>query len=320
MTVFVTGATGVLGRPLLRRLIRAGQEVRALCRSDANRKTLQQLGAVPIKADLFDAVSLARAMADCDAVFHLATRIPPVRDMKKPGVWDENDRIRGDGTTAIVAAALRNDDVKTILYPSVSFAYADGGDSWMDATSAKLDISATQKSTLAAEALVARFAASGGGRRGVVLRLGALYGPASAESRQALAMARKGFALPLTPPNSYRSLLWIEDAASALARGLESAPSGIFDVVEDDPFTQSEAVAALAAAVGRTRLWTLPRWLLKLALSTELRELLARSQRISNRRFREATGWHPEVASQRQGWARMAYVAARQQAPEDALA
>ena len=320
MTIFVTGATGVLGRPVLRLLKRAGHEVCALCRSDTNRETLQRHGGTAVQADLFDRRSLAEAMAGCEAVFHLATRIPPAGDMKKPGVWDENDRIRRDGTAAIVEAALHSDTVKTILYPSVSFAYADSGDAWIDATTARIDLSETQRSTLDAEAQVERFAASAGERRGIALRFGALYGPAAADSRQVLALARKGFALPLAPRQAYRSLLWIDDAAAAVMAAFDRAPSGVFDVVEDTPCTQAEAIKALAAAVGRTNLWTLPRWLLRLALPADLRALLARSQRISNARFRQATGWQPAVASQAQGWVLMATTDMPHTASEGAFA
>ena len=112
--------------------------------------------------------------------------------------------------------------------------------------------------------------------------------------------------MPLAPPSAYRSLIWIDDAASAVVAACDHAPSGIFDVVEDDPSTQAQALAALAHAVGRKSLWTLPRWLLRLFLPADLRELAARSQRISSARFRDATGWRPAVPDQRVGWLRMA--------------
>jgi len=115
-------------------------------------------------------------------------------------------------------------------------------------------------------------------------------------------MARKGFALPFARPAAYRSSIWIDDAAAAVIDALETAPGGIFDVVDDEPLTQAESIAALAAAVDRKKLWTLPRWLLKLALPADLRDVAGRSQRISNARFRDATGWVPKVPSQRVGW------------------
>jgi uncharacterized protein YbjT (DUF2867 family) len=77
MKVFVTGATGVLGRPVVRRLVAAGHTVRGLSRSPENAALLRRLGAEPVDADLFDLVSLQMALRDADAVFHLATKIPP---------------------------------------------------------------------------------------------------------------------------------------------------------------------------------------------------------------------------------------------------
>ncbi|MEM7021181.1 MAG: NAD(P)-dependent oxidoreductase [Pseudomonadota bacterium] len=304
-SVFVTGATGVLGRPVLRLLHESGYKVRALCRSDANRKLLERAGAMPVEADLFDAESLAHTMDGCEAVLHLATRIPRVKDLKKPGIWHENDRIRRDGMRAIGAAAAQT-SVSTILYPSISFFYGSSGDRWIDAANAEVKVTGPLQSTLDAEAEVASFATNSSGRRGVVLRFGAFYGPASSDSVQTLSLSRMGFAMPLAPASAYRSMIWIDDAASAVVKALERAPSGVFDVVEDRPATTAETLSALAAAVGRNRLWPLPRWLLRLALPAVLRDVLARSQRISNARFRDATGWQPAVPDPWQGWARMA--------------
>ena len=127
MTVFVTGATGVLGRPVVRMLRNTGHSVRALSRSASNDELLTSLGAEPVDADLFDAQSMTDAMDGCEAVLHLATKIPATADLKKPGAWDENDRIRRDGTKAIVDAGLRHDSVRTVLYAGISFFYGDNG-------------------------------------------------------------------------------------------------------------------------------------------------------------------------------------------------
>ncbi len=306
MKVFITGATGVLGRPVVRRLCTAGYAVRALCRSDANRETLATLGADPVATDLFDPDDVARAIDGCDAVLHLATRIPAVGQMGRRGAWAENDRIRRDGTRAIRRAAQRTDTVRLLVYPSVTFFYADAGDAWLDATSARTELCHPLHSALEAEAEVAAFAADAPDRRGVVLRFGTFYGPASNDSRQSLAMARRGVVLPVAPSAAYRSAIWIDDAASAVVAALGHPASGVFDVVEDDPATQRQMMAALAKAADRRRLHRLPRWLLRLALPRDLRTLLARSQRVSNARFRDATGWAPTVANQQEGWLRMA--------------
>ncbi len=304
MTVFVTGATGVLGRPVVRSLIAGGQAVRALARSERNVTELEEAGAVPVRADLFDAWSLSDAIAGCDAILHLATRIPPSSEMRRRAAWAENDRIRREGTRALVDAALAGGEVTTFVYPSVAFVYAHSGDRWIDSANGAIQPDHPVCSTVEAE--VARFAMAGEGRRGISLRLGAFYGPASPDSRQALAMAKKGLALPIAPTDAYKSLIWIDDAASAVVSAQERAPSGVFDVAEDEPFTQGDAALALASAVGRGGLTRLPRWMLRFAVDRPVRELLARSQRVRNDRFKQATGWRPEVPNQAEGWRRIA--------------
>jgi uncharacterized protein YbjT (DUF2867 family) len=76
MEVFVTGATGVLGRPVVRLLLDRGHRVRALARSADNESRLRAAGAEPIGANLFDVSTLRAAVNGCDAVLHLATLIP----------------------------------------------------------------------------------------------------------------------------------------------------------------------------------------------------------------------------------------------------
>ena len=62
MKVFVTGGTGVLGTPVVRKLLAAGYTVRALSRSEANRAKLIAAGAEPVEADLFNPATLRPAL------------------------------------------------------------------------------------------------------------------------------------------------------------------------------------------------------------------------------------------------------------------
>lgn len=55
LEVFVTGGTGVLGRPVVRRLVAAGHHVRVAARSEDNYALIRELGATPAKAALVDA-------------------------------------------------------------------------------------------------------------------------------------------------------------------------------------------------------------------------------------------------------------------------
>lgn len=300
MQVFVIGGTGVLGRPTIRDLVRRGHDVRGLARSAGNEATLSRLGAKPVRGDLFDLRSLTAAVAGAEAVLHLATRIPDGKRAGQATAWVENDRIRAQGTRHVLDAA-RAARVRVIVYPSVCFGYADAGSSWIDATSARLDPPPMLESNIEAEALVEQFTTTE--RRGVVLRMGYFYGPEAGNTRDAVALARRGVAAVIGAKRAYLPQIWVDDAAAAVSTALH-APAGIYDVVDDEPLPRNEVVALMARAVGRRWLVVPPTWLMLLLSRGRLRFAM-RSLRVSNRRFRQATGWAPAVRSARDGWARL---------------
>lgn len=297
MDVFVTGVTGQLGRSTVPLLLKAGHRVRGLARSERNIETIRAMGAEPLPANLFDVPSLRRAMRGADAVLHLATRIPPVMRAGRRSAWRENDHIRREGTHNLVEAALA-EGVGTLLYESVAFVYPDSGDHWIEAGVTPRPAAVLQ-STLDAEDEVARFTGAGG--RGIALRFGAFYGPGSPATETQLAMARKGFSPIPGSPRAYLSSIWIPDTGSAVVAALERAPAGVYDVVDDEPMPREEVVRVLADAMGKARLRRVPPWLFRL-MAPAVADLLTRSQRVSNRRFKEATGWQPSVPNARIGF------------------
>jgi dihydroflavonol-4-reductase len=72
MMALVTGATGFVGSAVARALVGAGWQVRALVRAGSDRRNLQHLAVEVVAGDLADAAALDRALADCQALFHLA--------------------------------------------------------------------------------------------------------------------------------------------------------------------------------------------------------------------------------------------------------
>src|SRR2546427_11796592 len=106
MQVFVAGATGVLGRRLVRRLVARGHAAVGLTRTEAGDQIVRSLGGEPRRADLFDADALTSAVEGCSVVVHVATAIPTkLRTNRKD--WAENDRIRREGTKCLTTAAAR---------------------------------------------------------------------------------------------------------------------------------------------------------------------------------------------------------------------
>ena len=108
----VTGGTGFVGSAVARRLLAENVPVRALARPGSDRRNLEDLEAQIVEGDLTDAASLARAVAGCDALFHVAADYRTWAP--KP---DELYRANVDGTRAILNAA-KHAGVKRVVYTS----------------------------------------------------------------------------------------------------------------------------------------------------------------------------------------------------------
>ncbi len=259
-------------------------------------KNSLRAGAAPVAASLFDAGSLRRAVAGCDAVVNLATHMPPstIR-MLRPSAWKENDRLRGQGSANLVDAALAG-GVKRFVQESFAPVYPDCGDRWID-EQVPLQPVRYNRTILDAEASAARFARAGG--TGVVLRFASFYGPDSRFLVEALPQVRSGRAFLPGPPDGFVSSLHHDDAATAAAAAL-SIPVGVYNVVEDEPVTRREYFDSLAHALRVPPPKPLPRWT-KWILGS-LGELLARSERISNLKLRSVSAWMPKYRSVQEGW------------------
>lgn len=297
--IFVAGATGVVGKRAVARLVAEGHDVTAVARTPEKAELVRRLGARPVTVDLFDAQAVKSAVAGHDVVMNLATNIPPMARAAMPGAWDTNDRIRREASRDLVDAALAT-GAQRYVQESISFIYADGGDAWLDEDSPVTAV-ANLASVLEAEANARRFTDSGG--VGVVLRFAYFYGRDSHTTADQFRIARIGGAPVLGAATGFQSSISTDDAASAVVASLR-APAGTYNVADDEPVTKREYADVVARAIGAPRPVMLPRAALKLA--GEKAAPLARSQRISNAAFKAATGWAPDEPSVRAGIPRTA--------------
>ena len=110
--VLVTGGSGFVGGAVLARLLGRGREVRALTRSVQFAGELSRAGAQPVRGDLLDPPSLARAMEGCEVVYHLAGLngfcLPDPRELT---------RVNVEGTRRVVSAAA-DAGVRRVVYTS----------------------------------------------------------------------------------------------------------------------------------------------------------------------------------------------------------
>lgn len=126
MRILFAGATGVIGRWTVPRLIADGHEVRAVARNDAAHTWLASLGAQPIRANLFRPAEVALAVEGVDAVINMATAIPRHDKMTKRDSWMINDRLRSEATQILVDAAIAATAIATALsVPSGTYNVSD---------------------------------------------------------------------------------------------------------------------------------------------------------------------------------------------------
>lgn len=71
-TLIVTGASGYVGRNIVREFIRRGVPVRGLVRSEASAELVRGLGAEPLRGDIMDHASLEAAMQGAALLVHAA--------------------------------------------------------------------------------------------------------------------------------------------------------------------------------------------------------------------------------------------------------
>jgi 2-alkyl-3-oxoalkanoate reductase len=296
MRIFLTGATGVIGRRVVHELRTQGHQVTAVGRTSAKQEALRQAGAEPVAVDLFDAEGLRQAVAGHDAVVNLATHMPSsTTRMLFRGAWRENDRIRKVASNNLVDAALSS-GARVFVQESFAPAYPDGGDHWIDETTL-LAPAAYNRTISDAEAAAQRFTDACG--RGVILRFAAFYGADALQVRDLIWWVRKGWAPLPGPPGAYISSISHDDAAAAVIAVLRE-PAGVYNVADDEPVTHRAYVDSLAAALDLSSPRLPPAWLTPLLGSVG--QVLSRSLRISNRKLQQESGWAPRLRSVREGW------------------
>ena len=282
--VAVTGATGVIGRSAVAELVAAGHEVVGLARTPEKAELLRSLGATPRVGRLGDQDFLVDLFSGADAIANLATHVPVGFAGALPGAWRSNDRLRTDGVRRVVEAA-RLAGVRRLVQESVSFLYADQGDTWVTEGS-PLDITRATEPASVAEAQVQDYVCDS--RVGVVLRFGFIVGNDPMTCWQ-LKAAHQGRSIGSGDPDGWLHPVHTDDLGTAVVAGL-TAPSGVYNVGAE-PVRRADYVQAFADAVGRTSLSFMRPLLTRLAGGRA--EPMTRSLRVCSDHFTASTGWTP---------------------------
>ncbi|MGA8185907.1 MAG: NAD(P)-dependent oxidoreductase [Terriglobia bacterium] len=298
MKIFVAGGTGVLGRASVKALVDAGHVVRATARTEEKADVVRSLGAEPVQVDLYDSKEVRQAVAGSEAILRLTTKIPPIAKMRSRAAWQETNLLRTEGARILVDAGIA-EGVQVYVHESVTFVYEDAGTRWITEDAPTDDgESEILRSALDGEKEAARFSESGG--RGIVLRFGGFYGPESTVTADMISMMRRRLLVQPGSGAHYISSIYIPDAGAAVLASL-NVPSGIYNVVDENPLPFKEYLHTLADAVHAPKPFRFPGVLGK-ATFGGVWGYLSRSLRVSNARFKKSSGWKPSVPSVAEGW------------------
>lgn len=327
MRVCVTGATGFLGRAVVRRLLREGMAVCALARPSARAEELATSGAEVVRGDLGDPAAIARAVAGANVVYHVAAMVEAPGDLA-----DFLDANRG-GTERVFHAALQN-GVRHIVYTSSIAVYGlvrEGGlideNTPYDQRPELRD--AYSQSKIQADAFAVSFARqiaeqqmaeqnvnSGAGRNRwsiTILRPGVIYGPGKRLPFGLLGFAAGKLSVIFANRNNRIPLNYIENLVDAMLLAASSDHRSLrqYIVLDDDDLTLAQYHAARKEVEGTHALFFSGRPVAAAARFAEAIGLVKagagdfsvrqvqralQNRRYSTQGIRVELGWRPRVS------------------------
>jgi UDP-glucose 4-epimerase len=248
-TVLITGATGALGPGVIRAFASTGWHIRTLSRHTPRAGTAA--AAYPhVAADITDREAVERAVSGATAVVHMAALLHVLDP--KADLLPEYRRVNIDGTSVVLDAARRS-GVRRVVFISSIAVYGASLD-FTDEQAEPRPETPYASTKLEAEGLVCRATSADGSPLGVVLRLGAVYGPSIKGNYERLVWSlARGWFVPVGNGTNRRTLVFEDDAAEAivLAASHALAAGRYFNVTDGQVHTVAAITGAICRALGR---------------------------------------------------------------------
>lgn len=304
MRIFVTGASGALGRYLVPDLVAAGHQVTATTRTPGKAAQLRAAGAEPVVLDGLDrpAVIAAVQAATPDVIVHEMTALSGMRSLRNPDKqFAATNALRTQGTDNLLAAAAQA-GVRRVIAQGYAGAGPDRAagerlkteedpSDWRPIRSAAQGPAAIRHVEQAVPREVPE---------GIVLRYGGFYGPGATDVL--LDMLRKRLVPVIGGGTGVWSFVEITDAAAATVAAIERGAPGIYNVVDDDPAPVAQWLPYLAEVAGAKPPLRVPAWLGRLLAGEFVVAQMTASRGFSNHKARKELGWVPRYPSWRDGF------------------
>jgi nucleoside-diphosphate-sugar epimerase len=299
MRILVAGATSVPGIPPLRELSARGHDVIGMTSQPARTPQIEQQGAKPAVANVFDATQINTVVGDIEpeVVVSLLTTLPKWGP-KRAKDFEPAKKLWSQGAGNLVAAAQRA-GVRRVVAESVVFAYGyptsgpllvdesdpypgpppKGGDDMLAALRGMEQTVLTSGEHSDTE--------------GIVLRYGLFYGPGVPHDELFTRLA-KWWALPAMTGNGIASWVHIDDVAKATADAVTKGRGGqIYNIVDDRPQSFGDYARELSKKLHRPPPIPISHRLVGLVASYPATAFGTTWLPLSNAKAKEELGWTP---------------------------
>ena len=297
MNVFVAGATGAIGTPLVRKLVARGHRVTGMTRSRP--EVVERLGAAPVVADALDPDAVARAVAQAepDVIVHQLTALSGDLNFRRfAATFAQTNRLRTEGTEHLLAAGRAVGIERFVAQSYAGWPYARvGGPIKTEDAPLDPDPPKSVASTIAAIKHLEEAVLGATWCEGIALRYGGFYGPGTSlepGGEQYEAIRKRQF--PVVGSGAgMLSLIHVEDGADAAVCAIERGRRGVYNIADDEPAPAREFLPEVAEAIGAKPPRKVPRWVGRLAAGEAAAVMMTEVRGVSNAKAKRELGWEP---------------------------
>ncbi|PJZ69748.1 epimerase [Leptospira perolatii] len=295
MKIFVTGATGFLGKRVIRKFITVGgHKLYGLCRSESSAEKLKEMGVTPVIGDL-DSISELQPFLKAEgieAIIHLAAEIATQRSSKK--LWKTNH----EGTNRLLEIAKTLPNLKRFIFASTVVVGESEGKVLTETDSLNVETEYGKTKQASEKVLLEAFRSSK--FPVIILRPSHVYGAGGWFSDLMKDMKIGLFRIPGNGENFW-DVVHVDDVSSAIVHLLKSGTIGeIYHVVDDTPVTMNDFFQEAGAYIGKKKVGHAPVFLANLLKGKDPVRAATRSARSSNAKIKK-TGWKPDYPNYKLG-------------------
>jgi nucleoside-diphosphate-sugar epimerase len=275
--VLVTGATGFVGKAVVRALAGRGHKVVGFVRDPGKALDLKTLGVELVTGDLWKLDTYVPVVQTVDVVMNAAQTTPAGRlsHRKMEGIFRADELL----TRALAEACVDHD--KTMIYMSGCFNYGDHGAEWITEETSQQNPSPLGVGHAKALVLLKQMRAEKG-LKFMSLSGGFVYGPGGLLKSAFYDQIAKRRLRVMGSGKNYWSPIHVEDFALAFGLAVEAEHFGENFNIDNEPITLRQLADAVTDAMHVERVGTMPAWLMGLILGGPLVASLCSSWRVKN--------------------------------------